>query len=212
MAGFFTPESKPYKFMERLTDVVKLNLLWLLFSLPIVTVGASTIAAYTVTLKMVDDTEGRIAHEFVQAFKSNLRQGIAMSFISVICLWAAYLDLQIANVSENGVIFLIIGVIGAYVFTFSLLYAFPLLARYENSVPATLKNSFRIAMKYFLRSLFLVVIIVFELAVIFWNLTTLFVGVLVGPVFIMFTVSGFAVGIFKELEKIPGTTKENTSV
>lgn len=212
MAGFFSPDSKPYKFMVRLTDVVKLNLLWLLFSLPVVTVGISTIAVYTVTLRMTEDKEGYVGREFLQAFKSNWKQGIPMSFITIICAWAVYLDFQIYGAAEeHSIVFLIIGIIAAYVFTFSLLYVYPLLARYDNTIVASLKNSFRIGMKYFLRSLLLIIILAFEIAVILWNTTTMFVGLLIGPVFIMFTVSGFAMGIFRELEKIPGTVEERSA-
>lgn len=212
MAGFFSPDSKPYKFMVRLTDVVKLNLLWLLFSLPVVTVGISTIAVYTVTLRMTEDKEGYVGREFLQAFKSNRKQGIPMSFITIICAWAVYLDFQIYGAAEeHSMVFLIIGIIAAYVFTFSLLYVYPLLARYDNTIVASLKNSFRIGMKYFLRSLLLIIILAFEIAVILWNTTTMFVGLLIGPVFIMFTVSGFAMGIFRELEKIPGTVEDRSA-
>lgn len=212
MAGFFSPDSKPYKFMVRLTDVVKLNLLWLLFSLPVVTVGISTIAVYTVTLRMTEDKEGYVGREFLQAFKSNWKQGIPMSFITIICAWAVYLDFQIYGAAEeHSIVFLIIGIIAAYVFTFSLLYVYPLLARYDNTIVASLKNSFRIGMKYFLRSLLLIIIMAFEIAVILWHTTTMFVGLLIGPVFIMFTVSGFAMGIFRELEKIPGTVEERSA-
>ncbi len=206
MAGFFSPDSKLYKFMSRLTDVFVLNVMWLLFSLPVVTMGASTIAAFTVTLHMAEDTEGHPAAEFFKAFKSNIKQGIPMTFITLLCIWAVYLDFRISGaVEENGVVFLIIGIIAAYIFTFSLLYVYPLLARYENTILNSLKNSFRISMKYFLRSALLVFILVFEVILIMWNYTTMFVGLLIGPVFIFFTISGFAIKIFRELEKSPGT-------
>ena len=64
MAGFFSPEGKLYRFMERFTDVFKLNMLWILFSLPIVTMGAATIAVSTVTLHMTDEEEGNVTLEF----------------------------------------------------------------------------------------------------------------------------------------------------
>lgn len=212
MAGLFSPDSKPYKFMSRLTDVVKLNFLWLIFSLPIVTMGAATIAAFSVTLKMCEDEEGYIGQDFLKAFKANLKQGIPMSFISLISIWAVYLDFQIFRAAtEHNVVFLIIGVIGAYIVGFTLLYVFPLLARYENKLFATLKNSFRISMKYFVRSLCLFLLVAFELAVIFWNTTTIFIGVIMGPVFVMFTISAFAINIFHDLEKIPGTVTNKNS-
>ena len=66
-------------------------------------------------------------------------------------------------------------------------------------------------MKYFLRSLLLVLLIAFEIAVMFWNLATLILIVIVGPAFIMLTVSSFAMIIFRELEKVPGTVAETVS-
>lgn len=210
MARFFSPDSKLYKFMSTLTDVLKLNMLWLLFSLPLVTSGAATIAAFTITLRMTEDNEGRIAHDFVREFKNNIKHGIPMSFITILSVWAVYLDFQIFRAAQSHeIVFLIIGIVSAYILGFSQLYVYPLLARYENTVTGCLKNSFHISMKYFIRSLFLVVIIAFEIVLILWNNTTLFVGFLIGPVSIMLTISGFAINIFHELEKIPGTVRDS---
>lgn len=209
MAGLFSPEGKLYKFMDRFTDVFKLNMLWILFSLPIVTMGAATIAVSAVTLHMVDEEEGNVGAEFMSAFKSNLRQGIVMSFFTLIPIWALYIDFQIASVAQNYAIpMLIMGLVSAYIIIFSLLYVYPLLARYENTVFGSLRNSFRISMKFFMRSVLLLALLVVELALIFWSTTTIFIGLLIGPVFINYTISGFASSIFKELEKIPGTVIE----
>ena len=126
--------------------------------------------------------------------------------ITLLCIWAVYLDFQLFKAAqENNVFFLIIGILTAYIFTFSLLYIYPLLARYENTILNSLKNSFRISMKYFLRSVLLVIILIFEICIIMWNYTTMFVGLLIGPVFIFFTISGFAIKIFRELEKKLGS-------
>lgn len=210
MAGFFSVDSKLYKFMSRLTDLVKLNLMWLVFSLPVVTIGISTVAAYTVALKIAEGQEGYIARDFLKAFKENWKQGLVMSFVTIICVWAVYLDFQIFH-ADGSWIFLVIGVAAAYIFTFSLLYAYPLLARYENTLINTLKNSFRISMKYFLRSLLLVFLIAFEIAVMIFNYTTYILIVIVGPAFVMLTVSSFAMIIFRDIEKTPGSVAEPTA-
>lgn len=212
MAGFFSIDSKLYRFMSKLTDLVKLNIMWLVFSIPIVTVGISTIAAYTVTLKMAEGEEGYIGRDFLKAFKENWKQGIPMSFITFLCIWAVYLDFQIFKaVEENAFVFLIIGIVTAYVFTFSLLYVYPLLARYENTILNSLKNSFRIGMKYFLRSLLLLFLSALEIVIMFFNNYTIIIVVIVGPAFLMLTVSTFAMVIFRDLEKIPGTVAESES-
>lgn len=201
MAGLFSTDSKLYRFMCRLTDLVKLNFLWLVFSLPIVTIGISTIAAHYVALKIAEGQEGYIFQDFIKAFKENWKQGIPMSFITVICLWALYVDFQlIANAEEHQVLFLITGIVAAYIFVFTMLYAFALLARYENTLLNTLRNGFNISMRYFLRSMLLVIIVAIELAAMLWNTKTMILIVIIGPAFVMLTVCSVAINIFRDIE------------
>ena len=51
-----------------------------MFSLPIFTIGATTCAAFSVTLKMVDDEEGYVGKMFIKAFKENLKQASFWKF------------------------------------------------------------------------------------------------------------------------------------
>ena len=75
---FFSVDSPLYKFISTFWVVVKLNFFWLLFSLPIVTIGASTTAAFAVGLKMADGSEGYIFQAFWAAFKENWKKGIPL--------------------------------------------------------------------------------------------------------------------------------------
>ena len=207
---FFSVDGALYKFLSRLWDMVKLNLLWLLFSLPIVTMGAATVAAYTVTLKMVDETEGYVGRQFIKGFKENWKQGIPMGLLAMVCAYAVYLDFQLFEAVEgNPIIFLIVGIIAAFVFGCAFIYAFPLSARYENTLFATLKNSAAIAMRYFVRTIALVVVLALELLLVWYNYTTLFVGLLIGPACMMLTVSGFAIHFFRQIEKEPGAVRNS---
>ncbi|MBO5166726.1 MAG: YesL family protein [Lachnospiraceae bacterium] len=208
---FFSVDGALYKFLSRLWDMIKLNFLWLLFSLPIVTIGAATVAAYSVTLKMVDESEGYVARQFVKAFKQNWKQGIPLGLLAIFCSYVVYLDFEMFNKIENNPIILaIFGIVAAFVFGLAFIYAFPLSARYENTLLGTLKNSVNIAVRYFVRTLFLVLILAFELILIFFNTTTLFFGLLIGPACIMLTISGFAMYFFRQIEKEPGAVRETT--
>lgn len=211
MAGLFSTDSKLYRFMCRLTDLVKLNFMWLVFSLPIVTIGISTIAAHYVALKIAEGQEGYIVSDFIKAFKENWKQGIPMSFISIICIWALYLDFQlIANAEEHQILFLITGIVAAYIFVFTMLYAFALLARYENTLLNTLRNSFNISMRYFLRSALLVIIVAIELAAMLWSPKTMILILICGPAFVMLTVCSVAINIFRDIEsKHPESVERN---
>lgn len=209
---FFSVDGALYKFISRLWDMIKLNFLWLLFSLPIVTCGAATVAAYSVTLKMVDETEGYVGRQFIKAFKENLKQGIPLGLLAIFCSYVVYLDFELFNKLEgNPIIFSIFGIVAIFIFGMAFIYAFPLSARYENTLLGTLKNSIKIAIRYFVRTIFLVVILAIEVFIFMFNTTTLFFGILIGPACVMLTISGFAIYFFRQIEKEPGSTRESNA-
>lgn len=204
---FFSVESPLYKFLSKLLDVIKLNFLWIIFSIPIVTIGASTVAAMSVALKMADDEEGYIGRGFVKAFKENWKQGTLLWVITVIAVYAVYLDFQFFEVVEgNPVVFLIIGMVSAALAIAALLYSYPLIARYDNTLPRTIQNSINISRKYFGRTLFLIVILAVEFVLFQFNSTMLFFAILLGPGFMIFTIASFSKRIFQQIEKEPGST------
>lgn len=204
MGNFFSVDGGLYKFMSRLWDMVQLNFMWVICSIPIVTMGAATTAAYSITLKMVDDEEGYIVGPFWKEFKANLKKGSIMGIILLVAMYALYLDLQFFQaVKDNNFIFLAIFVIGMVLMVFHFLYAFPLLARYENGVINTMRNSFRISLKYLPRTIFLAFLLVLEYLLFFAPLhkTLLFFGLILGPACFMLTVSGFARQFFRNIER-----------
>lgn len=206
---FFSVESPLYKFMQTLWDILKLNFMWIIFCIPIVTIGGSTIAAFSVLLRMSEDQEGNVIKDFWKAFRENWKQGIFIGLLPPICFEAVFLDFQLYNAVENGGLgILIVGCFSAYIFIFCLIYVFPLLARYDNTVINSIKNSFRIGMKFFGRTFLLLVIIAVEVLIIFWNPTTKFVGALIGPACIMYTISGVAMHIFRKIEEDPSSLRK----
>lgn len=70
--ALFNMNSGFFKFINRLLDVLFLNFLWIICSLPIVTIGAATCAAFSISLKMVDDEEGYIGKAFLRNLKKIL--------------------------------------------------------------------------------------------------------------------------------------------
>ncbi len=200
---FFSVDSAFYKFIVRLWDIIQLNFCWLLCSLPVVTMGASTVAACSVALKMAEDTEGYIVRSFFKAFRVNLRGGIPLGLVALVAAYAVYLDFQFWNATESA-LFLIMGIVAAVIFIMGLLYAFPLMARYENSLIKTLKNSYDIATRYFLQTLLVVFVVAVETVLFQWNTTLILIGVVLGPGVVIYTVCAFAIRFFRQIEKEPG--------
>ena len=201
---FFSIDSAFYKFIVRLWDLIQLNFCWLLCSLPVVTVGASTVAACSVALKMAEDTEGYIVRSFFKAFKENLKGGIPLGLLAMAAVYAVYLDFQFWGATES-VLFLVMGIVAIFVFIMGLLYAFPLMARYENSFIKTLKNSYDISTRFFLQTLLTVFVVAMEIVTFMWNTTMLLIGLVVGPSVVIYTVCAFAIRFFRQIEKEPGS-------
>jgi uncharacterized membrane protein YesL len=208
---FFSTDGGLYKFMIRLWDIVKISLLWLVCSIPIITIGPATVALSKIALQMVDEAEGYVARDFLKAFKENFKSSILLGVLGVVALYAIYLDMQFFHALENSpMLFLVAAIITGFVCFMAFIYAFPLMARYENTTLGTLKNSYDIATRYFLRTLLLAFLVALEIVLFMWNYTLMFIGALVGPGTVALTVAAFAMRFFREIEKEPGavTNKE----
>lgn len=198
----FSVDGALYQFMSRMLDVLKLSILWIICSLPIITVGASTVAAMYVALKMVDDEEGYIVKQFFKGFKDNWKKGTLLWLINIVSAYAIYLDFQFFEVIDgNPIVFLLIGIASIVLLISAMLYSYPLLARYKNTLIHTIQNSIDITRKYMARTLMIVLIVFFEVVLFQLHMTLMFIGLLFGPGFIIFTVAAFSKRIFQEIEK-----------
>ena len=199
---FFSVDGKLYRFLSCFGDILRLNFCWLLFSLPIVTIGAATTAAFSLGLRLADETETYIFGPFFKAFKENFKKGTIIGIINLVYAYAIYMDFQLFHAVEgNPMVFLIVGIVGTFIGVCAFLYAYALTARYENTIPNTLKNSFDITIRYFGRSLVTVFVCLVLYVVLNWNTIMLFFFILIGPVCIIYTISGTASYIFKDIEK-----------
>ncbi|GFH93502.1 hypothetical protein IMSAGC003_00028 [Lachnospiraceae bacterium] len=206
---FFSVDSPLYRFLSKLLDVIRLNFLWILFSIPLVTIGASTVAALSVALKMADDEEGYIGRSFLKAFRENWKQGTVLWLITLVALYAIYLDFQFFEALEgNPMIFLLVGILSIVVVVSALLYAYPLAARYENTLFRTIQNSIDITRRYVGRTLFLVFVLSLEFLLFQFNQTMMFFAILLGPGFMIYTLAAFSKKTFLLIEKENGTPQD----
>lgn len=199
----FSYDSKFIEFMNTLVDIVVINFLWIIGCIPIITIGTSTIAAYTLLLKIVDNAEGKIFREFWKAYKDNFKHGTILTFIFAAAVYSVWIDFQLFDAVEgNPIIFTIIGFILVFLIVIYGIYIFPLEARYENRLSVAMSNAWRIGVRFFLRTLAIVCIVGFEVWLFYGINDILFViGLLIGPMCIMLTISGIVMPIFRTLEK-----------
>lgn len=128
--------------VARLGDVALLNVYFVLCSLPIFTIGASLTAMYATALKMVRKEDDGITKTFFRAFKLNFKQATiiwVMMFVFGLFLVADfYLVSQMENPNRL-MLYALYFISGVYMFT--LMYVFPLLARFENTIKNTIVNA-----------------------------------------------------------------------
>ncbi|HHT90240.1 MAG: YesL family protein [Bacillota bacterium] len=195
-------DGKFYAFLDMFWNVLKLNFLWLIFSLPVVTIGCSTVAAYSVTLKMVEKRDAKVGQQFLQAFRENWKQGLPMGLIVLLVSYSVFMNWQLFQAVEgNPILFLLFAILLGAAALSHFTYAFALTARYHNSIVQTFRNSAAISRKYFLHTLLLWLILSLLTFLFLFNQTLLFIGILIGPTSMFLTVSGFAVKFFGEIEK-----------
>ena len=200
----FSIDGPLYKFATAVTSAFLLSLCWLVGTVIGLglTVGVSTVACFDVRLKMVEGKEGYIVRQYIQAYKKNLRHGIPMGIICLISFYTVYLDFELFRKIENATIFLPIwGFLSAAIFFCCFVYAFPLSARYTNTFTNTIKNSFRISTRYAGRTALMAVCLIIIILAFQWNLTTMLIGLIIGPAAIILTVCSFAMPIFRRIQK-----------
>ena len=113
--------------LSGLIDLIFAGLLWLVCSLPIITIGASSTALYYAVAKCVRHNRGRLASTFFHGFRSNFRQATV--------IWLLFL------------LWILIGTADAWVFSY--------LSRFENTVKGTLKFSAWLMLRYIGKSILL---------------------------------------------------------
>ena len=200
MKKLFDMDNPVMRALSVAADLLILNILTLICSLPIITMGAAFTAMNDVCIRIVRGEEGYIFKGFFRSFASNFKKGTLLGLVLIACALFLYYDYFAALTYIPQMRF---GILAMAVILFAVCqYAFALLARYENTFGAMLKNAAALTVGYFPSTLIMVVF-----AVALWLLSLRFpqVG---GPVLIMF---GFSVpcyinalllkGVFNKLDE-----------
>ena len=193
--------------MGRLADFIILNLLWVVCSIPIITIGASTTALYTVMLKLVKNEEGYIAKGFLKAFKENFKQSTIMWIIFLLISIVFVVDfasIKLMSDKIGGILQILFLFMGALL-TAWMVYAFALQARFVNTVKNTLKNAMILVFAKLPFTVLIVLLTVGPVLVTFLTVRTLVIGVMVwffaGDSLVAWLNSYLLRFVFKKLEE-----------
>ena len=97
MERFLGQEGWLFRFLDRLWDLIVLNVLFIITCIPLFTVGAAISALYTVTMKGVRKEDSYIVRSYLSAFKENFKKSTILWLLMICCRMGCFINRYICN-------------------------------------------------------------------------------------------------------------------
>lgn len=143
----FKPNSLIGRFMSGLLDQLVLNFLFMIFCIPVVTIGAAWSGLYTAQYAIAEDRSNGAWQDFFKGFRENLKQStvvflilVALGLVILAALWAALVQ----NLLRTFLGMLLAAIVLA-VYLGTVSWFFPLCARYRQKGIRQLYNAYVLA-------------------------------------------------------------------
>ena len=180
--NLFAADGKLAKFLNRIGDLILLNIITMIACIPIITAGAAISSMYYVTLLMVKNEEGKILLTYIRAFKDNFKQatmiwiiGGGLSAFLFFDIWLmGQVDFKFVSFYKMVLFVLFLLVLMVTVFTLVVQ------ARYENTLLNTIKNGMLYCAIQFGRSLLMAFVLLIPVILLFLSWRALSVIALLG--------------------------------
>ena len=141
MKDIFNLNSKVMQGLAMVTNLVALNVLWLICCIPIFTAGAATAAMYHTIFQYHTQQDDEVLRPFLRAFRANFKQATVLWLLTLIPVCFLIFDVfyLISWAQNTAVLFLLIL---CAVFLMGIqIHLVPLIARFEMNAKALLRTS-----------------------------------------------------------------------
>ena len=189
----FSTENPVWRAMDRMGDLMILNILFIFFSIPVFTIGAAHTALYTMTFKLLDETEGNLIKNYFKAFKSNFKQATAIWLVVLAAgLFLAY-DASLAYVSTSLLAKVFMGVIilVALVYAMWVSWVFPVQCKFDNPVKVNMKNAALMMVIHMFPTTLLITVLNVVPLLVLWFYTSVFFWMLPLVAFLLFALIAY---------------------
>lgn len=152
------------RFLSTLGDLIVINFLFLICSIPVITIGTSLTASYRTLYALSEHTDQNIPHIFFAAFRGNFKASLGIWCGAVACFFLLGIHLFLITNSKNDTLHSVLFYVWFFIVfcVFALLsYTFPLIARYHNYWYQHLQNAVLLAIGFFPRTIALTAVHVF---------------------------------------------------
>jgi len=151
MNRLFSQESPIMRFLNAFADLIAVNLLMILFSLPIVTLGAAVTAGCRVTRDIANDELGKIIPSFWRTFRENFLQATLFWLPHLAVLTGLGYNFYLFQflLDETHYKWMLVLLIAALAAAVAIgIYGYMLISRYRNSLAGHLKNATLLFLNY----------------------------------------------------------------
>ena len=182
MGKLFDMNNKFFQFMAKMADVIFLNLLWFIASLPIFTIGASTTAVYYTAVKVIRNDTSHLGKEFWHALRDNFKLGTVLWGLSVLLMGVLILDLVIVHsLLQNSFLkFVLLAALIVMLIMMLVLmqYCFSYLSRFQDSFKTVVRNSLYLMLGNLKSSLLILAVLIGSIILLLSSYGLLFIFLL----------------------------------
>ena len=188
MSSIFSYDNKVFDILNKAVDWVFVGVLWLIFSLPVITIGASTTALYETVHKVIRKGKGYVFRTFWTTFKNNFKRVTKIWGIQLVVIVLLFADMKIMQSfleqgSKLGALYYFFYICMFFVYVW-VIYSCAYVARIEDNVKVTMKNAAFMAIMNLPWAV--VIIALFIAAVVVVSVSPIMVVVLPTGVFILY--------------------------
>ena len=144
MRGMLSFEGSVIQFFHKTGEVILATMLFLLFCMPVITVGSSVASLYYAVIKSVRRERGYVTSEFMRSLKRTLGKGIILTVGMIV--WFGLLVLGRMQAGFHMILVYDVLIILSIVVS---VYIFPVLSRFEMKLTGIVKLSFVMSIRYF---------------------------------------------------------------
>jgi uncharacterized membrane protein YesL len=158
--SFYDNENMPRKqtVIGIMGDVAIISILWIVTGIFIITIGASTTAAYSVMYKRLANIRCSIFREFFSAFKNHLFKSTVIYVILMILILMNFFGIIFTETFDAvNIIFVIFQFVFLLFLIFIYIHIFPLIAKFNLDYARLIKTSIVLAYKHIPTSILLLI-------------------------------------------------------
>ena len=203
MGKIFNLDAPIVQAVGKVGQMMLTTLVWLIFCLPVVTVGAATVAMCRMMINLKEDKSCAFK-VFWKAFRESFWKATALWLMLLVCaavLAAAFYAVQLVESTVLWMVCLFAFCLLFFLLYIVAIYSFPLTAYFENTLFATIRNALQMGLANLRQTIFAIAVTMLPLVLMMASMQLfvmmLFLLIILGPGAICYGVMCILLPVFQ---------------